>query len=112
MQVLSNTLTWGGASSRVEHYDASAWTAGGHLFVHVEDSYWWADGGLGYLRAAFDCTDPAHTKAIDLFEVAAAAGLRVPLGKHMALRAGIEVGTELLVFSWRAQVSTGFQAHF
>ena len=68
--------------------------------------------GMGYLYAAFDCVEPGCTDAVALFELAAAVGGRVPLGKHVALRVGLEVGTELLVLSWRVQPMAGIEVHF
>ena len=98
--------------TRTDRFDATAWTVGGHLFAHFAGTYWWADAGLGYVHAVFECGDPTCSAALGVFELAGAVGVRVPLGGHVALVAGVEVGTEGLVFSWRAQLTAGLEVHF
>jgi hypothetical protein len=88
--------------------DATYFVGGASLGVVFENRWGWASANVGLFRTV----PQGNSKdAINLFEYTMAGGLRLPLGSHFALKAGVEVGT-MYFLTWRFSATAGAELTF
>ncbi len=71
--------------------------AGASIGVIYETRLLWGTAGMGAIRFSTGDRSQHH---LTFFELSASGGTQLPLGDHLALRVGLEVGT-IYPFAWR-----------